>query len=260
MKIDLSLIGIGAGHPDHITRQGVAALNRAQLVLVPLKGEDKAELADLRLQLCRELITHDEVVIAPFDMPVREGAETDYPGAVERWHDAIAAAWLATLGEHLPEGGRVALMVWGDPSLYDSSLRIAQRLARQVELTVQVVPGITALQALTAAHAIPLNDINAPVLITTGRQLREKGWPASADTVAVMLDGQCAFQTLEPAGLHIWWGAFLGMPHQLCLSGPLAEVAATILREREQARARHGWVMDTYLLKRTGPARTPHAN
>ena len=47
MNIDLSLIGIGTGHPDHITRQGVAALNRAQLILVPQKGEDKAELAEL---------------------------------------------------------------------------------------------------------------------------------------------------------------------------------------------------------------------
>ncbi len=260
MKVELNLIGMGAGHPDHITRQGVKALNRAQLVLVPLKGENKADLADLRLQLCRELITHNSVVIATFDMPVREGAETDYPGVVERWHDAITAIWLATIRQHLPDGGRVALLVWGDPSLYDSTLRIAQRLGRQVELTTQVVPGITALQALTAAHAIPLNDINAPVLITTGRQLRERGWPASADTVAVLLDGRCAFQTLDPAGLQIWWGAFLGMPHQLCISGPLAKVGPAILREREQARARHGWVMDTYLLKRANLHGAHHAD
>jgi precorrin-6A synthase len=251
MKVDLHLIGIGTGNPEHITRQGVAVLNRAQLVLIPLKGEDKADLADLRLRLCQELITHSQVVIAPFEMPVRRGAETDYPGAVVRWHDAIADIWHATIERHLPQGGRVALLVWGDPSLYDSSLRIAQRLSHRVELTTQVVPGITALQALTAAHAMALNDINAPVLITTGRQLREHGWPASADTLAVMLDGRCAFQSLDPTGVHIWWGAFLGMPQQLCISGPLAEVAPTILREREQARERHGWIMDTYLLRRT---------
>ena len=167
---------------------------------------------------------------------------------------------LRTIEQHLPEGGRVALLVWGDPSLYDSTLRIARRLATHTELTTTVVPGITALQALTAAHAIPLNDINAPVLITTGRQLRERGWPDSADTVAVMLDGQCAFQTLDPQGLHIWWGAFLGMPHQLCLSGPLAEAGPAILREREQARARHGWIMDTYLLRRTPDNGTPHGH
>ncbi|TSE28383.1 CobF: precorrin-6A synthase (deacetylating) [Tepidimonas thermarum] len=250
MKIHLSLIGMGAGHPDHITRQGMAALQRAQLVLVPHKGAEKADLAELRLELCRQLLPPGNAVVAPFDMPVREGADIDYLGAVDRWHDAIAQIWLDTIARHLPGGGAVALLVWGDPSLYDSSLRIAQRLAQRVQLTTTVVPGITALQALTAAHAIPLNDLNAPVLITTGRQLRERGWPAGADTVAVLLDGQCSFQTLAPEGLHIWWGAFLGMPHQLCISGPLAAVSETILRERAQARARHGWIMDTYLLKR----------
>lgn len=260
MKIHLSLIGMGAGHPDHITRQGIAALKRAQVVLVPRKGDDKADLAGLRLQLCRELIPHGGAVVAPFDMPVRTGAEIDYRAAVDRWHDAIALIWLETIAQHLPDGGEVALLVWGDPSLYDSTLRIAQRLTQRVSLTTTVVPGITALQALTAAHAIPLNEINAPVLITTGRQLREQGWPTSADAVAVMLDGHCTFQTLAPQGLHIWWGAYLGMPHQLCISGPLADVTPTILRDRELARARHGWIMDTYLLKRAASHRSHHAD
>lgn len=260
MKIHLSLIGIGAGNPDHITREGVAALQRAQLVLVPSKGADKADLAHLRLDLCRELLPSCGAVVAPFDMPVRQGTETDYLGAVDRWHDAIAQIWLNTIVQRLPDGGKVALLVWGDPSLYDSTLRIAQRLALWADLTTHVVPGITALQALTAAHAIPLNNINEPVLITTGRQLRDKGWPVSADTVAVLLDGQCSFQALAPEGLHIWWGAFLGMPHQLCLSGPLAHVSTTIVRERARARGLHGWIMDTYLLKRAKINKARHAD
>ena len=71
---------------------------------------------------------------------------------------------------------------------------------------MSVVPGITALQALTAAHAIALNEINAPVTITTGRTLRDHGWPQNANTIAVMLDGDCAFQHLAPEGVTIWWG------------------------------------------------------
>ena len=35
--IELSLVGMGTGNPDHITRQGVAALNAADLVLLPHK-------------------------------------------------------------------------------------------------------------------------------------------------------------------------------------------------------------------------------
>ena len=63
---------------------------------------------------------------------------------------------IAALGPETPPGP-VALMVWGDPALYDSTLRIARRLTPCPRL--RVVPGITAVQALTAAHAIPLNTV-----------------------------------------------------------------------------------------------------
>ena len=113
-----------------------------------------------------------------------------------------------------------------------------------------LVPGITALQALTAAHRIPLNDINASVLITTGRQLRDHGWPHGVARVVVMLDGHLSFRELDPAGLFIWWGAYLGMENQILDAGPVAEVAARIAQTRANARDAHGWIMDTYLLVR----------
>jgi precorrin-6A synthase len=252
--IELSLVGMGTGNPDHITRQGAAALNAADLILLPHKGADKADLADLRASLCAQLITNPTTRVRGFDMPVRDSADPDYQGGVNRWHDAIAKVWLTHIQAHLPQGGRLALLVWGDPSLYDSTLRIAKRLALQLPLRVSVVPGITALQALTAAHAIALNEINAPVTITTGRRLREQGWPADASTVAVMLDSQCSFQQLPAQGIYVWWGAYLGMPNQMCISGPLADVGQKILDQRQTARATHGWIMDTYLLRKSNPS------
>ena len=253
--IALSLVGIGTGNPDHLTRQGIAALNAADVILIPRKGESKADLAELRESICAAVVTNPASRIVHFEMPLRDSAEADYTGAVNRWHDAIANIWHEKIAIHLPEGGKLALLVWGDPSLYDSTLRIAERLklgtTSGLDLQVSVVPGITALQALTAAHAIPLNEINAPVTITTGRQLRDHGWPASADTIAVMLDGECAFCDIDSAGVSIWWGAYLGMPEQLLMSGPLAEVAEKILQQRLTARAAHGWIMDTYLLRRS---------
>jgi len=115
-----------------------------------------------------------------------------------------------------------------------------------------VVPGITSLQALTAAHAIPLNTLAAPVTITTGRRLRAEGWPAGVETLAVMLDGACAFETIAPEGLTIWWGAYLGMAQEALIAGPLATVGPEIIMRRTELRARHGWIMDVYLLRRTG--------
>ena len=240
---ELWLIGIGTGNPLHVTLEGQEALRKAAVVLIPRKGAAKEDLAEIRLGILRAAGAEARVI--PFDMPVRDDS-LPYQDRVARWHDAIAARWQAALTD-APEGP-VALLVWGDPGLYDSTLRIADRLTPAP--TIRVIPGVTALQALTAAHAIPFNTVNGPVVVTTGRRLRDHGWPQDADTVVVMLDGECSFQGLPPEGLHIWWGGFLGMPEQVLEAGPLAETAPRILAVRAEARARHGWIMDTYLLRR----------
>lgn len=242
--IALDLIGIGTGNPEHLTLAGVRAMREADLILLPRKGADKSDLADLRRQICAAHLD-DLSRVAEFDLPVRDESGA-YLDGVNDWHDAIAACWTQEIAARLPTGGRVALLVWGDPSLYDSTLRIAARLG----LVPRVVPGVTSLSVLTAAHAIALNDLGAPVIITTGRQLRDHGWPQGAETVAVMLDKGGAFATLPADGVQIWWGAYLGMPHQALIAGPLDHVGPRILTERAALRARHGWIMDIYLLRR----------
>ena len=245
--IELHLVGIGTGNPDHLTLQAIKALNAADLILIPLKGETKADLAELRHQICAAVITNPATVFAEFDLPTRDEATADYRQRVEDWHDAIARVWAQTIAAH-PAARKVALLVWGDPSLYDSTLRIASRLTPAPKITV--IPGITSMQVLTAAHAIPVNDIGAPFVVTTGRRLRDEGWPAAADSVVVMLDGECSFASLPPAGITIWWAAYVGMPQQITLVGPLATISPQIVALRTQARAKHGWIMDIYLLRR----------
>ena len=252
---DLFLIGIGTGNPDHLTRQAVRALNGVDLILIPRKGGTKADLADLRHAICAAVVTNPGTALAGFDLPVRDAGITDYTARVGDWHDRIAHVWAATIAAHPGPSARVALLVWGDPSLYDSTLRIAARLTPAPRVTV--IPGITALQALTAAHAVPLNALAGPVTITTGRRLRDHGWPPGAARVAVMLDADCAFRRLDPAGATIWWGANLGLADQALDHGPLAQAGPRILAKRADLRARHGWVMDIYLLARDDPEDSP---
>jgi precorrin-6A synthase len=247
-SLTLSLVGIGCGDPAQLTLAGVRAINAADLVLIPRKGEEKSDLAELRRTICASVLTNGRTHIVEFDLPRRDGASDDYRAGVDAWHDAVAAAWSREIASHLGAEGRVALLIWGDPSLYDSSLRIARRLDPAPD--IEVIPGITSIQALCAAHAIPLNEIGEPFWVTTGRRLREGGWPSGIDTVVVMLDGGAAFQSLDASGLHIWWGAYLGMADQMILSGPLAEVGGKIAAARQDARERHGWIMDSYIIKR----------
>ena len=142
----------------------------------------------------------------------------------------------------VPADGAGAFLVWGDPGLYDSTLRIIARLRDR--FVVEVIPGITAIQALTAAHGIALNRIGEPVHITTGRRLGT----VDEDTV-VMLDGRTAFMTADP-DLDIFWGAYLGTPDEITIAGRLADMREEIVATRRAARERHGWIMDTYLLRK----------
>jgi precorrin-6A synthase len=109
------------------------------------------------------------------------------------------------------------------------------------------------VQVLAARHRIALNRIGEPVLITTGRKLAD-GFPADQDSVVVMLDGDQTFRHVASEELDIYWGAYLGTPDELLISGRLTEVMAEIEATRAQARQRHGWIMDVYLLRRNRPA------
>lgn len=238
----LYLIGIGTGNPDHLTRAAIRAMSEVDLILIPRKGAAKADLADLRRDIVTDFAPQTQV--AEFDLPTRDPLIPDYLTRVEDWHDHIASIWAQTMAG----AAKVALLVWGDPSLYDSTLRIADRLTPQPKITV--IAGITSIQAMTAAHAIPLNDLGAPFVVTTGRHLRETGFPLGVDSAVVMLDGECSFQTLPAENITIYWTAYAGMAQEISLSGPLAQICDQIIATRAKARAAHGWIMDIYLLRR----------
>jgi precorrin-6A synthase len=245
---ELFLIGIGSGNPEHLTLQAIRAMNGVDVILIPHKGAGKADLAELRREICAQVVTNPAVQLVEFDLPVRDPATPDYLQRVEDWHDAIAQAWMdALMAAGSP--GRVALLVWGDPSLYDSTLRIAARLAPAPQVTV--IAGITSLQALTAAHRMPMNGLGAAFTVTTGRNLRDLGWPADVSRIAVMLDGDCSFAQIAPEGVTIWWAAYAGMAQEVTMAGDLAQLSAQIIAKRAALRAAHGWIMDIYILDRS---------
>ncbi|UVL54181.1 precorrin-6A synthase (deacetylating) [Pseudomonas sp. B21-035] len=244
----LLLIGIGPGNPRQITLQAIDGLNRAQVFFVLDKGAVKDELLQLRKNILERYIDKPGYRLVQVEDPLRDGAASDYVGAVEDWHQQRAALYANLIENELADGECGAFLLWGEPTLYDSTLRILDLVqARGVALSLEVIPGISSVQALAAAHRIPLNRIGEPLTVLPGRRLAEQ---PCIDNLVVMLDGQCAFAALDDPQLHIYWGAYLGSADQVLIAGPLLEVKAQILAAREQARARKGWIMDTYLLRR----------
>jgi len=251
----LKLIGIGAGNPDYITLQAIDALQQVDVIFVTNKREETAELAQFRRQVCERHMRDKPYRIVELDDPVRERAPADYRSTVLAWHEQRAALYEALLQKELSDGECGAFLIWGDPALYDSAIRIVDQLVARGNLAFEfeIIPGISAVQALTAQHRIALNQLGEPVRITTGRRLREEALEPGTNVV-VMLDGEQAFQSIADDEVEIFWGAYLGTPQAILLSGKLGELRDTIKEVRARARRQHGWIMDTYLLRKAGPA------
>lgn len=251
MKRKVLVIGIGAGNPDYVTIQAVDALNRVNVFFIPNKGIEKDGLARVRREICERFIRDQSYRTVEFEVPQRKAATDDYAATVADWHDTVEGVYEQLLLEELEEHECGAFLVWGDPTLYDSTMRILDRLQARggFELEYDVIPGISSVQALAAQHKVALNQIGQSITITTGRKLASEGFPNTMDSMAVMLDGDAAFRNVD-GDVDIWWGAYVGTPNEVLVSGKLGEVVGDIERIREEASTANGWIMDTYLLKR----------
>jgi precorrin-6A synthase len=238
----LRILGVGMG-PQHITPEVAEALRSVDYVLAAQKSESDG-LLEIRREICRQ---HGDVPVVAVPDPERDrDAPRDYPGAVADWHEARVVAYEQVLAAR---GGNAAFLVWGDPSLYDSTIRIVEsiRVRGNVPVEYDVLPGISAPQLLAARHRIVLHEVGRPLHLTTGRMLRE-AVDAGLDNIAVLLNSR-----LDLAGLEdwqIWWGANLGTPDEALVAGTVAEVLRDIENARAAVKEAAGWVMDVYLLRK----------
>ncbi len=250
---ELVLIGIGAGNPEWVTLEAVAAIREIDVLFVVLKEDQLDDLVEARRVIIER---HRDTPLKTVELrdPPRPWQTTpDYPAAVARWRAQRLESWSAAVAAELPEGASGGFLIWGDPSLYESTLAIVEKLAdastRAGEpIELRVIPGISCVLALAAAFKIPLNRQGRAVQIAPARLLAS-GMPADVHDVVVMLDGRQTFSRIDPSGLEIYWGAYLGTADEILISGPLAEVSDEILRVRAEAAERNGWIFDTYLLR-----------
>ena len=245
------VIGIGAGNPDYVTVQAINALNEVDVFFVMDKGQEKEDLNRLRKEICERYIKDKSYRTVETIDPPRDRRALSYEPAVRAWHEQRAGIYERLIGQELGEDECGAFLVWGDPSLYDSTLRIIDQIVARGTITFEheVIPGISAVQALAAKHKIALNRVGQSVHITTGRKIAE-GLPNNVDDVVVMLDADCSFKGISDSNIDIYWGAYIGTEDEILLAGNLRELMDDIERMRSEAKARKGWVMDTYLLRK----------
>jgi precorrin-6A synthase len=237
--VRVRVIGVGMG-PHHVTPEAAEALRSCDYALAARKSDDEP-LLGVRREICA---AHGLEVVAVPDPERDRDAPADYDSAVRDWHEARVAAYEQVLHERQ---GTAAFLVWGDPSLYDSTIRVVEALATRLRLDYDVIPGISAPQLLAARHRVVLHPVGRPVHVTTARRLPEA--VASGETnIVVMLGGTPEWASLQD--WSIWWGANLGTPTEELVAGRVTDVASEIAAARARAKAGAGWVMDVCLLRR----------
>jgi precorrin-6A synthase len=245
------IIGIGAGDPEYVTVQAINAMNRADVFFVMDKGVSKAKLVQVRKEIIERYVKERDYRIVEATSPERQRDVASYVDAVETLNHEKQVVFECLIEEELRDGECGAFLVWGDPSLYDSTVRIVERILARGELSFgwDVVPGVSAVSLLAARHRVVLHGVGEPVTITTGRRLHEEV-AAGRDNLVVMLDGSLTCGRLDPDAWDIWWGANLGTTDEALWAGRLGDVLPELAQARRRAREARGWVMDTYLLRR----------
>lgn len=246
------VIGIGVGDPEHLTVQAINAMNEVDVFFVMDKGGAEHDLVQIRKKICERYITDRSYRIVEARDPERDRSAAEYEAAVDGWYDARADVYENLIAEELDDDGCGAFLVWGDPSLYDGTLRVIERVRARgrASFDLDVIPGITSVQVLAARHRISLSGVGESIQITTGRRLAAAGLPPGVDNVVVMLDGGCSFSGVAEDGVEIYWGAYLGTDDEMLEAGTLSERSTDIEHARADARSRKGWIMDTYVLRR----------
>ena len=231
------VIGIGVGDPDQLTVQAVQALNRVDVFFVMDKGPAKTKLRALREEILRRHIKDRTYRVAETPSPPRDPAPADYRACVDELNQAKQAVFEKLIAR-VKDGETGAFLVWGDPMLYDSTIRNLDALKEGgLAFDYEVIPGITAIQAWRRRHKIPLNRIAEAVTITTGRKLAN-GFPPGVDSVVVLLDGEDTFRRFVDPGHRDLLGRLSRHPDEILIAGKVGDVGDEIHRRRSRGAPR----------------------
>lgn len=241
------LTGIGTGELKYLTLQAIEALKNVNVFLVPLKKGRKEELLKIRKNLIDGIKREKPFRTIELPFPERRPSK-DYEKGVQKWRYDKAEILRDIVENQMYEDETAALLLWGDPALYDGHIDIVNGLIEKgLNIEFEVIPGITSIQMLAASHKIPLNQIGESILITTGRRLKELRGD-EINNVVVMLDNYETFNRFRDSDLYIYWGAYLGTSDEMLISGRISEVADTIIQTRREMKKKKGWVMETYMI------------
>ncbi len=214
----LYCVGTGPGDPELLTLKAARLLQTTPVVFVPQQGESGRTQA---LDIVNSLVddTRQRLIRLQFPM-TRQAVE-------------LEAAWdiaTARIVAELAHGQDAVLPVLGDPLLYGTFNYILERLQRDYRsVPVIVVPGITSIQAASAAAQQPLAEAHQRIAILPAlyevEPARFEQTLQEYDTVVLMKLGSKLAELLPSLIAHdrlngAIYAERLGMTGQRIVQGP----------------------------------------
>lgn len=141
-------VGVGPGDPELVTLKASRLIAGADVVAYHRARDKQSNARRIVAGMLPAGVVEEELVY-----PVTTGG-TSHPGGYEGAMADFYEDCAQRLAGHLAQGRDVVLLGEGDPLLYGSFMYMLDRLRADFE--VDVVPGVPAFSAATAAASLPL--------------------------------------------------------------------------------------------------------
>jgi precorrin-2/cobalt-factor-2 C20-methyltransferase len=170
-------VGVGPGDPELLTRKAERILRSVDVILAPVSNLTEASVA---LGTIREFIDEgrQEIIVHQFPMT------SDRALLIPAWQGAAEL-----IAAHAEAGRSVAFITIGDPLFYSTFIYLLRILREQwPQLPVEIVPGISSINAAAAEAALPLveGDEKMVVIPATAGIEQIKTALATCETVVLL--------------------------------------------------------------------------
>ena len=246
----LLVIGIGCGDPDLVTMQAARMIAAADVFVLLDKGDSSVDLLAARRAILDRYARgrHRTVTL---DDPRRDPS-LPYADAVHRWHDQRVVALERLFADGVGPDETAAVLVWGDPSLYDSTLRIVDEILARRRGRLR-----RRGRRRDQQRAAPRRPPPDPAAPRRGRRARHhraqphrrrrRGGSTTSWSCSTVPRPSPRSSRSRSTSSGAW---YLGTPDEILIAGPLDAVAGDVVRARRARVERKGWIFDVYYLRR----------
>ena len=152
-------VGVGPGDPELLTLRAYHVLSQVPVIFVPKKTEQSESIAK---SIVGNLTPRIEQKIVGLVLPMLRDREQ----LANYWHKAAESIW-----QYLKRGEDCAFVNVGDPLLYGTFIHILETLQKShPEVEVEVIPGISSINAAAARTMIPLASNDERIAIISGNR------------------------------------------------------------------------------------------